>query len=79
MYKELLEKKKKGIQINLKDLNYEELYQLYIVENIMDREIADLCNCQKKSVSNKRCRLGVYFYNKVLHDFAVAINEEVLR
>ena len=60
LYDQLLEKKNNGQTITLKGLGYNELYRLYVVEKILDEDIACLCNCDKKSVRNKRHRLKIY-------------------
>lgn len=68
LYQKLLKDKKAGKDIKLKDLGYEELYTLYIKQRICDREIAELCNCKKESVSSKRSKLGVHIFYRNIED-----------
>lgn len=75
LYENLLKQKEQGNTISLRDLGYDELYTLWIVENIYDRQIADLCNCLQKSVANKRCRLGINFFMKCRYDIMTTIGE----
>lgn len=64
LYEQLLEKKNKGQNITVKDLGYDELYQLYVIENKLDADIADLCNTNKKNIRSKRHRLGITIFDK---------------
>lgn len=59
LYEQLLERKKNGENITIKDLGYEELYQLYVIENKLDSVIGELCNNTKKNIRAKRHRLGI--------------------
>ena len=61
MYKELLIRKSKGENINIKDLGSYKLHCLFIKERITKREIAELCDCTMGQVDYRLRKFGITF------------------
>lgn len=73
LYDKLLQRKINGNPITIHELNQDMLYQLFIVEDKRDSEIAILCeNQNKNNIRSKRNRLGITL--KSMYDFDVKLN-----
>lgn len=64
MYNELLERKQKGEKINIECLSKEELYTLYIYEERLKREIANLCDCTMGQLNYRLKKYNISFMDR---------------
>jgi hypothetical protein len=69
LYGKLNQRKHKGEHLDIKQITYETLYQLWWKEECSDGVIAELYDVQKKKVTNLRHKWGVKLPDTILNEF----------
>lgn len=69
LYRRLTERKNRGEKLDIKQIAYETLYQLWWKEECSDGSIAKLYDVDKKKVRNLRHKWGVKLPETIINEF----------